>query len=949
MRTFLTQYIRIFVFQHNIFRSCPPALCLSYIYWYQEEFNNLASAKEELREKFSSDYKRYYYVELFKEQGFTRKKCESCGKFFWTLDNSRKRCDDQPCSPYRFIGNPPTSRKFDRISAWREIEDFFVKNGHTSIKRYPVVSRWRPDLYFVIASIIDFQRIEGGKVVFQFPANPLVVPQVCLRFNDISSVGVSGKHFTSFVMVGQHSIANKAGYWKDRCIELDFELLTRRFGIRPEEITFKEDVWLGYGAFGYSLEYFVRGLELGNAVFTAFEGDVTNYRPMKQKIIDMGAGLERFVWLSQGTPTSYDSNFSYAVEKMVELSGIKPDMDIVNRFASLAGKMNQDEFGSLSEQRKEIAKEIGVDEVELTKKLGPLESIYAIADHAQTLLFAISDGMLPSNSGGGYNLRVIFRRATNMLKRYSFNFDIMDIVELHIKYLSSMFEELKEHSEDVRKVLEVEKARYEASYGRAAKIISSLVSSRRELSTEELVKLYESDGITPEQLIEAGLKVPSPEVFYEKLQEKHGVRKTVEEEKRLDIKNLPPTRLLFYENETLFDFQAKVLDVINGNYVVLDRTAFYPRGGGQEPDRGLIDSAKVVDVEKYGNVVLHKIDGKIPEKGSVVTCRVDPNRRGRITRIHTATHILNGSSRQVLGPWVWQHSAFKEENYGRLDITHFSHLTKEEVKNIERLANQIVRQNLPVRSTFMSRKVAEERYGFRLYQGGVVPSRRLRVVNIGDWDIEACGGTHTKYTGDVGFIKITKVERVQDGVERIEFVAGESAVEYVNKLVDDIESVAKALNSPTESVVSNAMSTISTMRQLEIENKRLVERLAQLMADIAIKEAEKYGEVKLYARIEREASEKELIALGEKAVKKDESLVFVGIMEKENSTRVIVFSGSIARRNGITALAIVRNLSSMLGGSGGGNEYFAQGGGPKRTEPNEVIGMIRKLVEENMK
>jgi alanyl-tRNA synthetase len=909
----------------------------------------LITAKDELRKKFSADYKRYYFVELFEREGFTRKKCESCGRFFWTLDSSRNRCDDQPCSPYRFIGNPPTSKKFDRISAWREIEDFFVKNGHTSIKRYPVVSRWRPDLYFTIASIIDFQRIEGGKVVFQFPANPLIVPQVCLRFNDIPSVGVSGKHFTSFVMVGQHSVANKNGYWKDRCIELDFGLLTERFGIKPEEITFKEDVWLGYGAFGYSLEYFVRGLELGNAVFTAFEGEVDNYRPMKQKVIDMGAGLERFVWLSQGTPTSYDANFDYAVNKMVELSGIEVDTELLQKYASYAGKMNQEEFGSITAQRKAIAREIGVKEEELNKGLGPLESIYAIADHAQTLLFAISDGMLPSNSGGGYNLRVIFRRALNMIRRYSLNFGIEDIVELHIKYLKSMFEELKDHYEDVKKVLEVERIRYEASYDRAKKIISSIVSAGREVTAEEMVKLYESDGITPEQLVEAGVKVQSPEDFYTKLQEKHGVKRIEEEKKRIEIPNLSPTRLLFYEDEDIFDFEAKVLEVLEGKFVILDKTAFYPRGGGQEPDRGYIGSARVTDVEKYGSIVLHKVEGEVPKKNSLVSCRVDKQRRKRITVIHTATHILNGSSRQVLGSWVWQHSAFKEENYGRLDITHFSHLTKEEVRNIERVANDIVRKNLPVSARFMSRKVAEERYGFRLYQGGVVPSRNLRIVNIGDWDIEACGGTHTKTTGEVGLIKITKVERVQDGVERIEFVAGESALEYINKLEDEVENIISALGTQSDKIVDAVSSNISKMKKLEQENKKLVDKLTELRSEIVLKNAKQFGEVKLYANVEKESTEKELISLGEKAVRKEPSLVFVVVMEKEGSIKIIAFSGQEARKKGISAVSLVKLASSIVEGAGGGDEYFAQGGGQKKVVPNEILKAVESFVEERVK
>ena len=186
-----------------------------------------------------------------------------------------------------------------------------------------MVCRWRDDLYYTIASIVDFQRVADGKVMFELPGNPLVVPQMCLRFNDIENVGITGRHYTSFCMVGQTCDADSSGgYWKDRCIDLDFGLLVDIFGISPAEITFVEDVWIGAGAFGSSLEYFVRGLELGNAVFTEFEGNEKNHRVLKNKIIDMGAGLERLSWITNGTPTSYDCTFEPILKKIYETTGM---------------------------------------------------------------------------------------------------------------------------------------------------------------------------------------------------------------------------------------------------------------------------------------------------------------------------------------------------------------------------------------------------------------------------------------------------------------------------------------------------------------------------------------------------------------------------------------------------------------------------------------------------
>jgi len=289
--------------------------------------------KKEISTLFSSNPDKYYRVALFDKLGFQRHRCITCGKFFWSiLDKSV--CPDH--ERYNFIGNPPTKKRFDYVTAWKEVENHFSTEDHSIIRRYPVVCRWREDLYFTIASIVDFQRVIGDKVTFELPSNPLVVPQVCLRFNDIENVGISGRHYTSFCMIGQTCNADiQGGYWKDKCIDLDFKLLTNVLGINQSEITFVEDVWMGAGAFGYSLEYFVRGLELGNAVFTEFEGDANQYRVMKNKIIDMGAGLERLAWITMGTPTSYDSCFESVIKYMENNIGLEKHKEFICSYTTL--------------------------------------------------------------------------------------------------------------------------------------------------------------------------------------------------------------------------------------------------------------------------------------------------------------------------------------------------------------------------------------------------------------------------------------------------------------------------------------------------------------------------------------------------------------------------------------------------------------------------------------
>jgi alanyl-tRNA synthetase len=204
--------------------------------------------------------------------------------------------------------------------------------------------------------------------------------------------------------------------------------------------------------------------------------------------------------------------------------------------------------------------------------------------------------------------------------------------------------------------------------------------------------------------------------------------------------------------------------------VVLDRTSFYARGGGQEPDYGTISNSKVVDVNKHGSVILHKLEGVIPKEGETVSCIVDETRRSNITKNHTSTHILNASSRKILGSWVWQHSAFKDDDHARLDITHHSSLSKEQEKQIEDAANSMVKQDLTVNIDYYDRGTAEQTYGFRIYQGGVVPVKSVRIVSIEDQDVEACGGTHVKKTKEIELIKITRTKRIQDGVVRLEYL-----------------------------------------------------------------------------------------------------------------------------------------------------------------------------------
>ena len=890
----------------------------------------LSMDKNEILKKFSSEPDRYYKVKLFEEQGFVRKACSKCGKFFWTLDSERELCPDDGTDTYSFIGEPPTTKRFDYTQAWKQVEEFFVKNNHTSVNRYPVVCRWRDDLYFTIASIVDFQRVMGSKVVFEFPANPLVVPQTCLRFKDLENVGVTGRHFSSFCMIGQHSIPNSQGYWKDECVDLDFRLLTEQFGIKKEEVVFVEDVWAGGGSFGSSLEYFVRGLELGNAVFTEFQGELGNHTTLDQKIIDMGAGLERFAWITTGTPTAYDCCFGPITNHLMNKIGIDSDSEMLRNYFTTIAK-NLEIYDDLIKVRKQTIKTTGLTEDQISRIITPLEGIYLIADHLRTLIFAITDGALPSNVGGGYNLRMMLRRINGTVDRMNLKLDIDELVDMHIDYLKDTYPELESKRQDVKTILKLESQRYVESKSRMSKMASKLKEKGRAPSVDELITLYESDGITPEYLKETEVISEIPSSFYVKLSDLHQSDKKKAME-QLSLENIAETDMLFYKDDPM-EFDAKVLKVFEKG-IVLDRTSFYARGGGQEPDHGSIAGFKVIDVNKHGGIILHELEGGIPAEGDTVSCKVDVTRRANITKNHTSTHILNSSAREILGSWVWQHSAFKEDDHARLDITHHSSLTDSQVADIEKAANEIIAKNMSITIENYDRGTAEQKYGFKIYQGGVVPVKSVRIVSIEDFDVEACGGTHVKKTKDIELIKITKTKRIQDGVVRLEFVSGPTAQQYVKQ-----QGILQTKNKE-----DSAQKEIK--EKLREENKQKAREKIPILLEqvLAGKSVETDGITvngKLCFTANEDYDDYFHQNFGKKLVAADDTVAYCGIFEAGPTIRIMIYAGE---KSGVNAGSIAKEIAAILGGSGGGDDKFAQGGGKDTSKKDEAIAKAKSMI-----
>lgn len=739
--------------------------------------------KKELLNRFQLDWKQHYDLEVFKEYGFMRKKCRKCNRTFWTTDPERELCGDPSCVGYSFIDNP-VGIKRRYVDTWKAIEKYFVDTGHTSIKPYPTVARWRDDLYFTVASINNFQPyVVNGEL--EPVANPLIVPQPCIRFNDIDNVGVTGRHYTNFVMIGQHAFnTDKLFYWKNEAVRHDINYLTRILGIPIEEIVFHEDVWIGGGNFGPSVEYFVRGLELGNVVFMQYEELSDGYRELKTKVIDMGAGLSRLAWITNGNPMSYEIVFDIPFRYLVEKNSINIEPELYLKYAKIAGKLNVDEV-SYEEYRKLLSEFNDHDMLELDR----LKAIFAILDHSSTLLFTIRDGMLPSNSGGGYNLRIIARRMFEFIDRYNIDVDFHKLLELHIENWKGLFDDYKEGIESTANIIEKEKRRYKENLKKVEKVIEKYRS--KSLEMKDIIYLYESEGV-PMDILQKEFGVRLDYNFYNMLRKEE--KKKVQQTRVLDY---PATIKLYYDFPLQEEFEATVIGIENDG-IVLDRTLFYPEGGGQVGDTGYIEGVVVKDTKKYGNVILHILDDTSKFKlGQKIRGKVDIERRMLITKHHTAAHILTRAAYEVLGSHVWQAGAYKSYDKAHMDITHYERITHEQLLKIENMVNTIIFRGLPINVEELDRNIAEHRYGFRIYQGGAIPGKKVRVVKTGNFDVQVCGGTHNMLnnTNQIGFFKIVKSKSISDGVQRIEYLVERPALEYIQRLESTLRKDAEILNT----------------------------------------------------------------------------------------------------------------------------------------------------------
>jgi len=896
-------------------------------------------------------------LSFFHDSGFTRQTCAKCKCFFWSTIE-RELCGDAPCVEYSFIGKPLLSKPMNLDEARESFLSFFDKHNHTRVERAPVVARWRNDIYLSIASIAVFQpHVTSGSS--KPPANPLAISQPCIRLNDLESVGRSGRHLTTFEMMAHHAFNDEKEkiYWQNRTVELCHEFYTG-LGLTGSKITYKENPWVGGGNGGEALEVLAGGLELATLVFMDLEEDLEGdiklkgiqFKRMPRSIVDTGYGLERLVWASQGTPTIYEAVFPEAVSFLTKKSNLenklKSSGSLISENAKLCGVLSVDYGSDLTELRQKVLDRLNSSGHDLSlsefiSTIEPLEKLFAIVDHSRALAFMFGDGIVPSNVKAGYLARMVLRRTVLLLKDIGVPDLLPEMVEHHINHFSKTYPELNSNKSHILDMVNLEIDRFTQTLERGRRTVKRAIESGG-INQDKLLELYDSQGLPPSVVsdfaTEQGHSIEVPDGFLAMVADRHqGETKVQKKEIVIDVK---ATKLDFYEDMEKRIFNSKVI-FSDKNQIALENTLFYPEGGGQLGDKGIIEwnnqSSEVVDVQKVGDVVIHHIKGELPSVGEQISGKVDDNHRSSLSRHHTATHLIGAAAREVLGSHVWQAGASKSTDKARLDITHHRRLTRDVIEGIESKVNNLILEDYPITTKFHSREDADRKYGNTLYQGGAPKYKDVRVVKIPGVDAQACAGTHVSKTSKIEAVKVLRTERIQDGVERIEFSAGPDAIKASQKERALLEKTAEELGVPIDQAPSAAQKFVKEWKDLRSKVSSLEKELATFKSSNL--KSEKIGKINFYLNNMGEVDFGEIQKLVREITSEKNNLAAISCSKDGKGTVILAGSPSLDINCGF----ILKESLSSVGGSGGGKEDYAQGACPE-SELGNALSRIKELI-----
>lgn len=854
--------------------------------------------------------------------------------------------------------------------------DFWKSKGHSVEPSANLVPVNDPTLLWINSGVATLKKYFDGSVI---PENPRITnAQKSIRTNDIENVGKTARHHTMFEMLGNFSIGD---YFRDEAIEWGFELLTSpkwfgfpkeklymtyypddkdsynrwiSLGVEPSHlIPLEDNFWeIGAGPSGPDTEiFFDRGtefdpenigvrlleediendryIEIWNIVLSQFNADPavprSEYKELPNKNIDTGAGLERLVAVMQGAKTNFETDLFMPIIKEVEkLSGQTYDQD------------------------------------------GDNMSFKVIADHIRALSFAIGDGALPGNEGRGYVLRRLLRRAVMHGRKLGIKETFLyKLVQTVGEIMASYYPEILEKRDFIEKIVKREEETFartiDAGSGHLDQLLAQLKEAGKDtLEGKNIFKLYDTYGfpveLTEEMAEEAGYKIDHDGFKAAMKEQQDRARAAVVKGGSMGMQNetlagITESSTFLYETETV-DARLAVIIVDNERsevvsegqaLLVFDQTPFYAEMGGQVADRGVIKNAngdivaRVIDVQKAPNgQALHTVDVLASlALDTVYTLDIDHKRRYAVEKNHTATHLLHAALHNIIGEHATQAGSLNEEEFLRFDFTHFEAVTVDELRRIEEEVNQQIWKALAITTTETDVETAKSMGAMALF--GEKYGKTVRVVQIGDYSVELCGGTHLNNTSEIGLFKILKEEGIGSGTRRILAVTGQQAFESFRKQEDALKEIAHTLKAPQmDQVPAKVVSLSEQLRDLQKENAELKEKAAAAQAGDVFKEVKEVNGLRYIASQVSVSDAGALRTFADNWKQKDYSEVLVLVAAIGEKVNVLVASKS----KEVHAGNMIKVLAPIVSGRGGGKPDMAMAGGSDASKISDLMAAV---------
>ncbi|EOA8302751.1 alanine--tRNA ligase [Enterococcus faecalis] len=846
--------------------------------------------------------------------------------------------------------------------------DFFKSKGHSVEPSASLVPVNDPTLLWINSGVATLKKYFDGSVV---PENPRITnAQKSIRTNDIENVGKTARHHTMFEMLGNFSIGD---YFKNEAIHWAWEFLTGaewlafdpeklyvtvypkdteakriwrdEVGLSEDHIIDVEDnFWdIGAGPSGPDTEIFYdrgeefldipeddpenypggeneRYLEIWNLVFSEFNHTPEDtYEPLPHKNIDTGMGLERVVSIIQDAPTNFETDLFMPIIHAVEALGTNvkygdaPQTDV---------------------------------------------SFKVIADHIRALSFAIGDGALPSNEGRGYVLRRLLRRAVMHGKKLGINEAFLyKLVPVVGEIMVSYYPEVLQQKDFIEKVVRTEEERFHETINEGLSMLNEVIKEVKDAKGDTLdgkiiFKLYDTFGfpveLTEEVAEDEGLKVDHAGFETEMEAQRERARSARSKETSMGVQSALLTDIKVeskFVGYTELTHDSELFVIIQGDALVNEASAgtaelifaetpFYAEMGGQIADRGYVKNtagevvANVVDVKKAPNgQFLHKVEVLAPlAEGQIYQLQVDERMRTRILKNHTATHLLHRALKDVLGEHANQAGSLVAPGHLRFDFTHFGQVTSEELARMEAIVNEKIWEAIPVVTIETDIDTAKNMGAMALF--GEKYGKEVRVVNIGDYSIELCGGTHVANTEDIGIFKIVSESGIGAGVRRIEAVTSKEAYQLLQEEERQLKEIATLVKSPQlKEVVTKTEQLQQQLRDLQKENEQLAGKLANQQAGDIFKDVKDINGVRYIAAQVNVKDMNQLRQLADQWKQKELSDVLVLATAQDEKVSLLAAMTKDMNGKGLTAGDLIKAIAPKVGGGGGGRPDMAQAGG----------------------